>query len=331
MTNEVGTDGVREPRVVAAGLSAVEGPVIGPDGWILNVCSMSRPAESWPTTGGDIVATHLSEPLRTVRVLNTSSGTVTGIPAALAFGPDGCLYVTDEGHRAILRVDPSRTATVFLDSYSGGRLNGPNDLSFDSEGNLFFTDPWGSSDKAPVGAVYGYCWSSEELTRIDEGMQFPNGIVVNDDVLYVAETYTRHVWQYEVTGAGKAQGRQVFCVLPHIEGASFQGPDGMALDVSGNLYVAHFGSSGIYVYSSAGELLDRLVVPGLLPTNVCFGGTDETRNLYVTIDDVGTLVELETQAKGNTLPFCPSTFSTHPFSSALVGLEEVESQSGKGD
>jgi len=324
MVNPFGASGIRgTPRLVATGLSAVEGPAIGPGEWILNVCSMSRPAEGWPTAGGDIVATRLSEPLRSVRVLNTSSDTVTGIPAALAFGPDGCLYVTDEGHGAILRVDGSRTVTSFIDSYSGRRLNGPNDLSFDSEGNLFFTDPWGSSDKAPVGAVYGYCWASGELTRIDDRMQFPNGIVVSGDVLYVAETYTRHVWKYDVIEAGKARGRQAFCVLPYIEGVSFQGPDGMALDLSGNLYVAHFGSGGVYVYGNSGELLDRLAVPGSLPTNVCFGGARGACNLYVTVDDAGTLVEFEAPTEGMTLPFCPSTLSTHPFSAALVDLEEV--------
>lgn len=113
-------------RTIASGLCAAEGPVLGPGGWILNVCSFTRPKESWATIGGDIVATHPDEPLQTFRVLNTCTPTITGIPAALAFGLDGCLYATDEGHRAILRIDADGEATHFIDSFAGSPINGPN-------------------------------------------------------------------------------------------------------------------------------------------------------------------------------------------------------------
>jgi len=69
---------------LARGLCSVEGPTVGPDGWVLNVCSISRPNENWPTRGGDITATHRDSPLQTSVVLNTSTPEISGIPAALA-------------------------------------------------------------------------------------------------------------------------------------------------------------------------------------------------------------------------------------------------------
>src|SRR3954454_829370 len=98
-----------EMRLIAEGLSNVEGPAVAPQGWVLNVCSISRPAEGWFTRGGDVTATHRDRPLDTRVLFNTSTAEKQGIPAALAFGPDGCLYVTDEGRRSIVRVDAGGT------------------------------------------------------------------------------------------------------------------------------------------------------------------------------------------------------------------------------
>ena len=113
-----------QPRTFASQLGAPEGPTVGPDGWILNVCSFTRD-EAWPTRGGDITATNPAAPGRTRRLFNTGAGGVVGIPAALAFGPDGALYVTDEGHRAVLRVAPDGSRSRWVDSFEGEPLNGP--------------------------------------------------------------------------------------------------------------------------------------------------------------------------------------------------------------
>lgn len=319
-----------KPWTLARGLCSVEGPTIGPDGWVLNVCSISRPTEGWPTRGGDITATHRDNPLSTCIVLNTSTPEVTGIPAALAFGPDNSLYVTDEGRRAILRVTPEGQALDFITNFQGRRINGPNDLSFDPNGNLFFTDPFTSSPRNPIGAVYGYAWDSAELYRIDEGMEFPNGIIVRQGQLYVAETFTRVVWVYDVVGPGQAAHKRKFCQLPDIPDAPLlpeemrvtvgvdrvAGPDGMAFDALGNLYVAHFGSGGIYVYSPQGKLLDRISTPGIQPTNVCFGGAAHDQ-LYATVDDLGIVAVFDVGVPGDRLNFCPSTISNHPWQAML--------------
>ena len=304
----------------ATQLCAPEGPTAGPDGWILNVCSFTRD-EAWPTRGGDITATHQSAPGRTERLFNTRAGGVEGIPAALAFGPDGALYVTDEGHRAVLRVGPDGTRSRWVDSFEGEALNGPNDLCFDTDGSLFFTDPWGSSLEAPIGAVYGHA-AAGELHRIDGDMVFPNGIAVRHDRLYVAETLRSCVWVYDVVGPGEATNRRLFCRQPPVPGAAVSGPDGMAFDAEGNLLVAHYGSGFVFVYDSDGGEVDRISCGGAAPTNVCFGGPDHA-TLFITVDDTGEMVAVDRGVRGQTLNFCAAAGGSHPFAAMMAAGEAL--------
>src|ERR1700720_3564194 len=95
---------------------------------------------------------------------------------------EGKLYLTTR-HRGILVYDPqTKQVSTLVYTYRNQLFKGPNDLDFDAEGNLFFTDPWGtgpgpdSVDEA--GAVYQY--STEGiLRRIISTGQFPNGIAVS--------------------------------------------------------------------------------------------------------------------------------------------------------
>jgi gluconolactonase len=313
---------------LASGQCWAEGPCAGPGGWILNVCSIDRPDRpEWPTRGGDIVATHPSAPCDSKVLLNTG-----GIPVALAFGPDAALYVTDEGRRSIVRVGPDGVVTDVITHWCGEVINGPNDLAFDPDGNLYFSDPWTSSPANPIGAVYGHDAATGELHRLDDGMWFPNGVVIGDGVLLVAETFRRTVWAYELRGGGRAGDRRPFCELPDVPGRPAGpaeaaalgvdhvcGPDGMALDADGHLYVAHYGSGAVFVFDAAGREVDRLAVPGRDLTNVCFAG-DQLDRLVVTIDDTGTVVVLDSGVTGRRLPFCPTAVERHPWAARLPQL-----------
>jgi sugar lactone lactonase YvrE len=292
--------------IVATGLAAPEGPVLAAGDWILNVCSLDRPSAT--TRGGDIVGTRWGRPETRTVVFNTSTDARPGIPASLAFGPDKALYVADEGRRAILRVGNDRAQEEWVGGENGPALNGPNDLSFDSNGALFFTDPWTSSAANPVGAVYGFS-ADGKLTKIDDGMAFPNGIVVRDGRLLVAETYRNCIWAYDVVGAGRAINKRLFCTLPEVPDAAFHGPDGMAFDSNGNLYVAHYGAFCVRVFASDGELLRSIMTQGN-PTNVCFGGP-RFEHLVATIDDRGELHAYDIGALGDRINYCPSADPTH--------------------
>jgi sugar lactone lactonase YvrE len=305
---------------LARQLAAPEGPTIVSDELLVSVCSLDRDP-SWPTKGGDIVVTRRGAAASTQIVFSTSFNGVDGIPAGLAFGPDDALYVADEGHRAMLRVTAGLEISNFIASYRGEPINGPNDLSFDEGGDLYFTDPWTSSAANPVGAVYGYDWGAGELHRIDQGLAFPNGIIAREGSLYVAETFTNTIWRYRISSPGQAGERQRFCRLPDIEGVAVQGPDGMAFDDQGRLYVAHLGSGQIHVFDPDGKGLDPIPVAGSHPTNLCFAGPT-LDHLVVSVDDVGELQEIDLGVKGDRLNFCPSRRPDHPWTVALLAVLE---------
>jgi gluconolactonase len=305
-----------QPEVFAEHQPAPEGPVVGPDGWILNVCSFTQPWHGSEFRGGDISATHISAPRDTHVVLNTSTDDVVGIPAALAFGPDGALYITDEGRRSIVRVAPDGTVSDFISEFEGRPLNGPNDLSFDDKGNLFFTDPWGSGAEKPTGRVFGYNWRSRSLNLIATGMRFPNGIVVRRSRLYVAETFANLVWVYDVTGPGEASGKSEFARCPEITDRELVGPDGMCFDSLGDLYVAHLGTGAVVVFDQNGLEIDRIPTPGVKTTNVCFGGPGHDE-LFVTQENLGAVLRFRVGVKGDRINFCPSESVVHPWRSML--------------
>src|SRR5688572_26274618 len=115
-----------------------------------------------------------------------------GIPAGLAFHPDGTLYVADEGDQwhGILKVTPEGEISAWIQEYEGTPLNGANDLVFDANGVLYFSDPWRSSLENPIGGFYR-AFPDGRLERLDSGLAFPNGVAVAPDgsAAYLAETW----------------------------------------------------------------------------------------------------------------------------------------------
>jgi gluconolactonase len=236
-----------------------------------------------------------------------------------------------------VRVSPDGTLEDFITAHDGRRLNGPNDLSFDRDGNLYFTDPWGSSPDNPIGQVFGYEWAARTLHLIDSGMAFPNGIVVRNGRLIVAETYTNNLWTYEVTGPGRAGGKREFSRMPEVpdsplrwQGRSLSGPDGMAFDAAGNLYVAHIGTGNLIVYDDRGREIGAFATGGRKPTNVCFGGPGYDE-LFVTVDDTASVIRFAPGEPGYRLSFCPSLTDRHPWSSMLPTAPDSIGRSTLGE
>ena len=240
-------------EVIARGFDSPEGPAFAADGSLYFVNWLSS---SINRIGPDGVVRE---------VVNTG-----GIPAGLAFHRDGTLYCADEGKEihGVIRIDPTGTIRPFVDRFEGRPLNGANDLVFDRNGVLYFSDPWGSSLANPTGGFYR-AFPDGRLERLDTGLAFPNGVALDpgETAVYLAETYRNQILRYPLGSDGTVGRPVVFARLTDVPG-----PDGMAFDAAGNLYVAHHGAGRVDVFDATGRAIDRIPVPGPRVTNVAFGG-----------------------------------------------------------
>jgi gluconolactonase len=200
-----------------------------------------------------------------------------GIPAGLAFHPDGSLWVADEGENihGILRISADgKRSEIVVNEIEGAPLNGSNDLVFDKDGVLYFSDPW----DAP-GGFYRY-FPDGKLEQLDNGLQFPNGVALTaaGDAVILAESGMNRLLRYPIAADGTVGAREIWTELDGAFAA-----DGMAYDERGDLYVAHYGGGHVDVVNPDGETVEQILVPGAEVTNVAFGGED---NKTLVITDV---------------------------------------------
>jgi gluconolactonase len=262
----------RSVDVFATGLKFPEGPAFDRKGNLF-VVSVDT---------GDITKISPEGQLKTF--VNTG-----GAPNGAKFHANGDLYVADR-QKGIIVISPDGNIRVNVDSYKGKKFEGPNDLIFDSKGNFFFTDPLGSSAENPFGCVYRVS-SDGETTCLASELAFPNGLVLSpvETELYVAITRKNRILRYVLDEPVRST------IFSQLSGG--WGPDGMALDVVGNLYVAHYGGGDVLILNSKGELVERIAIGGDHPTNVAFGGPDR-KTLYVTEVDTGSVYRFDTDYPG---------------------------------
>jgi gluconolactonase len=262
----------RSVHLFSDGFKFPEGPAFDRDGnlFVVNVDT------------GDI--SEISPEGRVKTFVNTG-----GTPNGAKFHTNGDLYIADR-KKGIVAVSPTGEMRVIVDHYQGQRFNGPNDLIFDSSGNLYFTDPHGSSAENPHGRLY--CVSScGEMTCLASGLAFPNGLALSLDekYLFVADTRKNRILRYVLDPPVRSY------LFSQLSGG--WGPDGIALDTAENLYVAQYGGGVVIVLNPKGELIDRIAVGGLFPTNVAFGGPDG-RTLYMTEVETGSVYFFRTELPG---------------------------------
>jgi gluconolactonase len=208
----------------------------------------------------------------------------------LTFDASDRLVMADHGNRQIARVDERTfTKTTLADRYEGKRLNSPNDLVYSSRGDLYFTDPpyglrGGHDDPAKELAFSGvYRLSpSGELTLLERGLRFPNGIALSPDerTLYVANSDPgRAVWMaYDLAADGAvSNGRVLFDATPLVRAGRKGLPDGLAVAASGHLFAT--GPGGVLVLSPQGTHLGTITT-GNAAANCKFG--DDGSTLYIT-------------------------------------------------
>jgi gluconolactonase len=194
-------------------------------------------------------------------------------PAGNVLRGDGHILICDNKHRAILALSPDGKLGVLADSFEGKPLKSLNDLTIDASGNIYWTDPEGSSKDKPVGNVFRVR-PDGTVSKVATGLAFPNGLDVDPagKFLYLIESQSKKILRYEVPKDDQPLGK---ATLFYDLGGS--GGDGCVFDAAGNFWVADFQrpetkKGRITILSPDAKVLATLDVPAEVVSNICFGG-----------------------------------------------------------
>ena len=242
------------------GFTFTEGPLYHPDGFYYFVDV--RESKFYRIKPGE-----KAELLRE----NTGEGNGT------TFDPQGRLIQCEGGNRRVTRWPADGTfasSEVLMDRFNGKRLSRPNDVVCKSDGSVYFTNP---GLRIPLvereldpSAVYRITPDGSNQHVAD--FEYPNGLAFSPDerVLYVANTrHAAYIHRIELDSAGNMVRRSIFADMSSDEKIGV--PDGMKVDVQGNVYCT--GPGGTWVYAADGTHIGTIKTPEV-PANLAFGGPD---------------------------------------------------------
>ncbi len=197
-------------------------------------------------------------------------------PTSLAPGPEGSLWVLCHHAHQVVRISAAgRTLAVHRHDGAGRRLTRPNDSIADARGGLYISSSGEFDRRAPKEGAIFYKPPGADFRRVVHGLHYANGLVLGDGgkVLFVSEHLARRVLRFRVRDDGTLAGREVFVRLddlaPPVAGADpLAGPDGLATDRAGNVYIVEYGAGRMLIVDGAGVLKHVLTIPEKYVTNV---------------------------------------------------------------
>jgi gluconolactonase len=214
----------------------------------------------------------------------------------LALNKSGQLVLCQHGNRQVAIMNapiekPTPTYITVADHYNSKRFNSPNDLVYDTKGNLYFTDPpYGlehnmndSSKELPFQGVYRVD-TSGEISLLTDSITRPNGIALTPDEtqLIVANSDSlKPKWYiYNLKADGSISNGRIFFDATEAIKREAGNPDGLKIDKSGNVFAS--GPGGIWIFNKEGKVLGKIKYP--LKVSNCAFSADE-KILYITADD----------------------------------------------
>jgi sugar lactone lactonase YvrE len=255
-------------RQVATGFSFTEGPIWNGDDLLFSDIPHNRIVRLRMLSDGPEITTFRSP-----------SGSSNG----LTLDKSGCLIACEQGPRRITRTEIDGSISVLAERYKGRRLNSPNDVVVRSDGSIYFTDPpyglknFSAWKELNFNGVYRLAPDGELVLLVDD-FEGPNGLALSPDeaMLYISDTARKHVRAFSVNADGSISDGRVLVdmVESELEGL----PDGMKVDVQGNLFCT--GPGGIWIITPRGKCLGRIELPEV-PANLAWGDSD-LKTLYVT-------------------------------------------------
>jgi gluconolactonase len=283
--------------ILATGFGFPEGPVVSPDGSVILT---------------EIRNNQLSkvEPDGKTSVFSRCGGG----PNGLAFGPDGALYLCNNGGSKyvegssmgvaphpdykfgyIQRIDAKTGEAKTLYTEAGGhKLSAPNDIVFDTHGGFYFTDLGKRYARhRDHGGLYYALPDGSKVVEIAYPMLTPNGCGLSPDgkTLYAADTEGARLWAFDIEAPGVLRkpvphahhSGRIIAGLPG--SARF---DSLAVLANGNIAVATLNTGYVTEISPGGEIVRAVKMPDVYPTNICFGGADMC-TAHITLSDTGRL------------------------------------------
>lgn len=218
-----------------------------------------------------------------------------GEPNGMVWNPISRTIVIADFKQGILSLDPETKQFETLASrYHGERFKGPNNLVVSDDGTIFFTDQGMTGLHDPTGRVYRL-HPDGKLDHILTNGPSPNGLVLSRDrtVLFIAMTRDNSVWHVPFYADGSVQRVGRFSSYFGIGG-----PAGMALDLEGNIFVAHSTLGTIFVHRANGELMAKIQSPqGTGTTNLTWAG-EGSNVLYIVESETGSLLRLDSHCAG---------------------------------
>ena len=290
--------------VAASGLHTPEGPVVLADGSVL-VCEITAGRISRISPGGG-------------RETLAETG---GGPNGSAIGPDGALYVCNNGGftfsdkssvvtRAanytggrIERVDiKTGKVDIVYKSVDGNHLSAPNDIVFDDHGGFWFTDTGAASARShDYGGLYYAKADGSFIKEVVYPLDHANGVALSPDgkTVYVALTYQRLLVAFPIIADGDVEhGNKFLPGRPVIGTPAGTLLDSMKVEADGTICVgALMGEHGILRVSPSGQRVGFVPCPDAATTNIAFGGKD-LRTAFITQSISGQLLKARWPAAG---------------------------------
>jgi gluconolactonase len=196
----------------------------------------------------------------------------------------GRLVACEHETRRVTRQELDGSLTVIANSFQGRRLNRPNDVVVKSDGCYYFTDP--NAGIVPeqwdltFAGVYRVTPDLGTMSLLVDNFVQPNGLAFSPDekVLYINDSRRRHIRAFDLLPNGML-AKQTDRIFADLQGDEPGVPDGMKVDVEGNVYCG--GAGGIWIMDVQGKKLGRIVHGAPATTNIAFGG-DDWKTLYFT-------------------------------------------------
>jgi serine/threonine-protein kinase len=245
------------------------------------LCTPGSADFSGPLTGnitGDTLSCAVLAAQVTTFAGSTTAGSANGTaaaaqfngPAGVAFDTAGNLYVADAANNEIRMITPAGVVTTFAGSITPGDSDGtggaasfhsPEGVAVDSSGNVYVADTDNNEIRkiTPTGVVTTFAGSTvaghADGTGGAASFTLPTGLAIDAaGDLYVADSGNNEIRM--ITPAGVVSTLAGSTTAGNADGtgsaASFNQPAGVAVDASGNVFVADFGNNEIREVTPSG-------------------------------------------------------------------------------